>query len=786
MADTTDKIIQLREYDLLRTNINKGQWYACTDSRKLYYDETPTTRNIAVVTQIPTEKQRVYENYQKKYGQLYYVWESNVLYIWNDRWEVVKGNPDYPNAYQYIDGDIYAVSNGNYDDVRGNGILGDGSVVIRDVNRIIKAQIYIDESNDNLVIASFLGGGVKILPNGNMERTGALYLNPTTIGEDEDGLGRHFNTFENINGEMYVIYENDITSRDPSKYQKDDHKYLVWHEGNLDATPLIEGWYLLKEIDKTKDGKGKTIIDNSEETNGLSITSENTILDSKVNFSTHAYNGDKSPILAELVGTDNVNADNNAGLYVLKNEKGEIEIHLRQNKKRPTTSEDINSNDKLLTHSEAVELLNEKVYGLNRTLISNTEEIYEINDSTLVPLIKEGLVISVTFDNDTTREKVFLHVLTRDNVEEIDINLDPNYKDRIIGFKMGSIYQLLYTGEKWLLLNPQMKAKYLDNEYGLVRVTGESSDVSSYVVISDSEVDLDSIKYTYDGRYSFINEIKIGTSFPEEEKDVISDGSMQYILDVESSQGRGTSDNINDNSLEQTLTNINSGKKYRRFLNRDWYLKSEFEEGGIDSSGLNEDDPLKVRQKDKIKVHNKLIYRFMFEGLTTLVQVSFIKIKKDGTTEQTSYLNVSSGGVTINVDSNTKYIRMVLKYSDNTTQLNPQLIQDTKILISTLGYTEWQKIYDEDGKTSREKSKFERINLLSTNWKENSGNYEQIIYNWEVTKNTLAEGNLDILNQSKLGVSYIETFDYGYKIISDSLPNEDVEMIVTFTELEEV
>ena len=40
-----------------------------------------------------------------------------------------------------------------------NGLLHDGSVVVRDRNRIIKGKLYVDDGNDNLVISSYLGGG---------------------------------------------------------------------------------------------------------------------------------------------------------------------------------------------------------------------------------------------------------------------------------------------------------------------------------------------------------------------------------------------------------------------------------------------------------------------------------------------------------------------------------------------------------------------------------------------------------------------------------------------------
>ena len=54
---------------------------------------------------------------------------------------------------------------------------------------------------------------------------------------------------------------------------------------------------------------------------------------------------------------------------------------------------------------------------------------------------------------------------------------------------------------------------------------------------------------------------------------------MQYVLDTRSSQGRGTSNNKNNNSVEQLLTNVDTGKRYLRYLNRDQFLFEEYERG---------------------------------------------------------------------------------------------------------------------------------------------------------------------------------------------------------------
>ncbi len=785
MADTTDKVIRLTEYDLLRTAKTPGNYYATTDGRKLYRDESSTVRTLVDAVQIPTEKQRLYDSFQKIYGKLYYVWESSVLYIWNNRWEVLKGNPDYPSAFQYIDGEIYDVGDMT-SDVKGNGILGDGSVVIRDVNRIIKAKLYIDETNDNLVIASFLGGGIKVLPNGNMENTGALYLNPTTIGEqDIDGLGQHYCQFENINGEMYVIYDSDHWHVDENKYKDlhPDHRYLVWHQGNLDATPLIEGWYLLKDIDDGK--KGKTHIENTEESKGLLLQSENPDLNSKTTFATHHDNLDNAPILNELTGEEIGNPTNNAGLYTVVRENGDIEIHLRKDKLRPLSEKDLDDNDKLLTKGEIVELMNEKVYLANRVRKTNSLEEYVINDESLVPLIKEGLVISVRFSETSETESVSLKIGNDGAYEIIDLNLDNTVKKRPIGFVKDNIYQLIRFTSKWIVINAEMRANYEVNGYGLVRVTGESSDTSSFNVIMDSNVDLNDTKYQYDGKYSFINNITNFDNFPEEEREYVTDNGMEYTLEVNSSSGRGAGVNSDDNFLEQILTNVGTGRKYVRYLNKTWELKDEFEQGGLDNNGRNLDNNLEVRQTTVIKANKNSSYRFKFFGLTGVVQCSVARLTKDGCSSKSSYMNTNSMTPII-TDSDTKFLRLVFRYQNTGVQLNPSLINNSTIIISQVGFSEWTEIYNDSKLTNRERISTETLSLTSGNWKKDGDSYSQTFYRWFVDENTLVEGNLDINNQKKLEVSHTESFNYGFKIVSIAKPTENINITMTYTDTKEV
>lgn len=66
--------------------------------------------------------------------------------------------------------------------------------------------------------------------------------------------------------------------------------------------------------------------------------------------------------------------------------------------------------------------------------------------------------------------------------------------------------------------------------------------------------------------------------------------------------------------------------------------------------------------------------------------------------------------------------------------------------------------------------------LNVNNWVQNkeTGYYEYTIYNSLITANHLVEGRMDLINQDKMANNYTESFDGGYKIITEDLPEEDV------------
>lgn len=227
-----NRIYKLTEFDLLRTSITEGNMYMCTDSYKLYYDQTNSERVTYEYTGVKTIND-LQHNITPSYGVTYYCWEDNSLWVWLNKLIVLWSDYTYPSAYIYdnwVDnkGDIRGIY--RYDQpgapADDNGLLKDGSVVVRDRNRLIKGKIYVDDNNDNLVISSFLGGGVRLLPNGLNDSYAELYLN-----DDPEEYSYIRSQFRILNNEVYVDY-TEKPEEDNNEYKTNEHKYKLLHTGN--------------------------------------------------------------------------------------------------------------------------------------------------------------------------------------------------------------------------------------------------------------------------------------------------------------------------------------------------------------------------------------------------------------------------------------------------------------------------------------------------------------------------------------------------------------------------
>lgn len=200
---------------MLNTKVTNGDYYACTDSGKLYKDTSDNIldRRLVKAIMISTENERLYK-IKPISGRLYYVWETNDLWVYDYGWKLKLGSDRENNGYIYSNGVLTGVSKKSTTNniLDNNGLLEDGSVVIRDINRIIKGKLYTDLDNNNLVISSYLGGGFTILPNGDLNSLGYLriynetkeepYYNNTTR-EVTRAIG-WFDGEWNTNDDMYV------------------------------------------------------------------------------------------------------------------------------------------------------------------------------------------------------------------------------------------------------------------------------------------------------------------------------------------------------------------------------------------------------------------------------------------------------------------------------------------------------------------------------------------------------------------------------------------------------
>lgn len=223
-----NRIIRMYNFDLLGTQIKQYNMYMCLDTLQLWYDESPSKRTMYGYVGVDTMND-LQNNIVPNYGTTYYCWESNTLWLWMNKWICLYSDSIYPSAYQKLEGTIDEVylDDQNPTIVDNNGLLRDGSVVIRDPQRIIKGRLYISSGNDNLILSSYLGGGIRILPNGAFGTEGELYI-------DDHSQAYIRASWNILNNEGYVDY-GEHPEKDKNPYQNENHRYKIYHEGNFKA-----------------------------------------------------------------------------------------------------------------------------------------------------------------------------------------------------------------------------------------------------------------------------------------------------------------------------------------------------------------------------------------------------------------------------------------------------------------------------------------------------------------------------------------------------------------------
>ena len=210
-------------YDLMRTKPKIGQLYFLTDSRVLYKDFgndlSQRLRFNAIVLYSDNDRQF---NVRPEPGKFYYVEESNSLWLYDTRWVLKIGSGLQYNTYA-IDGGIMSPVINTDESVTGingdkiidnNGLLGNGSVVIRDVNRMTQGIIESDSLNSYLIYKSFKQNGMLFLPDASLPYNdlstslGALHLTIEHYESNDDlklkGNAYYYGDWNNA-GNMYVI-----------------------------------------------------------------------------------------------------------------------------------------------------------------------------------------------------------------------------------------------------------------------------------------------------------------------------------------------------------------------------------------------------------------------------------------------------------------------------------------------------------------------------------------------------------------------------------------------------
>ena len=230
MASTIKRCIQ---YDLFKLKAVTGQMYYCTDTNVLYKDNGPNkesrTRFNAII--VNTNYERL-NSIKPVIGKFYYVKDTNELWMFDTRWRLrisestayntyaIAGEPTSSGGHSYLSPIINASEfiTGKSGDkiIDNNGLLGDGSVIIRDSNRIARGIISADLAYQHLVFNSYLDNGFLFLPNSHLPYNnlstslGALHLgvdreiNSTNSGLNLSGQARYYGTWNNY-GDMYVI-----------------------------------------------------------------------------------------------------------------------------------------------------------------------------------------------------------------------------------------------------------------------------------------------------------------------------------------------------------------------------------------------------------------------------------------------------------------------------------------------------------------------------------------------------------------------------------------------------
>lgn len=235
------------------TYINRtyGQMFYFTDTNQIWYDTQNGGRVQAKdITILLYERQRnnfipsnnlnyddeFYDSSNpNKYAYITYVYviETNCLYLYyyiSKTWQTVYGKFGQTTVAQtyYPEGNIAII---NADDVTTNGILNDGSVVVRDANKMICGLLKSDGYTFN--IQSIIGGQINFAPSGTDSEKGCLQLN----SESET---------TNLNNDLLIFGEIKTTSKENWNKQY----RLITQDINITEHTVLKKGSLIKASSK--------------------------------------------------------------------------------------------------------------------------------------------------------------------------------------------------------------------------------------------------------------------------------------------------------------------------------------------------------------------------------------------------------------------------------------------------------------------------------------------------------------------------------------------------------
>lgn len=234
-------------YDLMRAKPKIGQLYFLTDSRVLYKDFgndlSQRLRFNAIVLYSDNDRQF---NVRPEPGKFYYVEESNSLWLYDTRWVLKIGSGSQYNTYT-INGGIMSPVINTDESVTGingdkiidnNGLLGNGSVVIRDANRMTQGIIESDSLNSYLIYKSFKQNGMLFLPDASLPYNdlstslGALHLTIEHYESNNDlklkGNAYYYGDWNNA-GNIYIIKKINSNNIYPDYNPTNDEEIVKYY-----------------------------------------------------------------------------------------------------------------------------------------------------------------------------------------------------------------------------------------------------------------------------------------------------------------------------------------------------------------------------------------------------------------------------------------------------------------------------------------------------------------------------------------------------------------------------